>query len=332
VSAGKFADFLPLNRQRRIYHWLGVDISTTTLAAWIARVAEELEPVYDAIWRAVYKAHLVQTDATGLKVLDRDADENIVLGTMWCYVGDRRHVIFRYTATAEGATGPWVHLFGREGNLLADAAIVFDRLYNGKAARCTEIGCWCHARRRFFKLLDQEPLAARAVDYIGQLYGVEHEADQAGLDPIARQKLRQEKSRPILDRFRVWLDRKLKRFPPKSGMAQAYGYCIRQWRALTRFLDDGTLPLDNNFCELQIRDICVGRKNYLFAGSHAGAKRAAILHSIIRTCAVNGINPREYIEDVLRRLARGWPQSRIDELIPGRWSKQAEEKPQSEST
>ena len=331
VAVSKYADHLPLNRLRRLFKRMGVDLATSTLSGWVAFVTEQLEPIVERMWQQLYAGHLIQTDATGMKVLDRDVDQNIVLGQMWCYVGDRQQVVFRYTPTGDGATGPWLHLAGREGYVQADAANVFDRLFNGKVANATEVGCWFHARRRFFRLLEVEPDAARAIDFIGRLYGVDRLASAEKLDPDERRRLRDAKSRPILKRFRRWLDRTRRRHPPKSGLGTACAYVIRHWRALNTFLEDGRLPLDNNRCERQIRDLCLGRKNYLFCGSHAGGQRAAIVYSVTRSCLLNGVDPLAYVSDVLRKLAAGWPNSRLDELLPYRWAQQSEEQSQSEA-
>ncbi len=203
---------------------------------------------------------------------------------------------------------------------MADAAGVYDRVFNGKAAKATEVGCWFHARRRFFRLLEVEPDAARAIDFIGRLYKLEREATEDELTDAQRQQLREAKSRIILKRFRRWLDKARKRHPPKSALGQACAYAVRHWVALGRFIEDGRLPLDNNLCEQQMRDLCLGRKNSLFAGSHEGGRRAALIYSVTRSCILNGVDPLAYTEDVLRRLAGGWPKSRLDDLLPEHWA------------
>lgn len=331
VAVSKFADHVPLNRLRGLFLRLGVDIGTQTLSAWVLRVASELAPIVDHMWACRAKAHFVHTDATGLRVLDHDHEDGVRLGTLWGYCIERRYAVFRYAATAAGATGPWRHLADYNGNIVADAANVFDRLYNGKVAKATEVACNAHARRRFFKLLEVEPEAAKAIEYYQRLYDVERAARDEGLDPDALGRRRLRDSKPILDAYRQWLARMQKRHPPKSTMGQAVAYVLRHWQALTRFLHDGRLPLDNNLMELQLRFAVVGRKNWLFAGSDEGAIAAATMLSIVRSCALNGVNPVAYVQDVLVKLVNLWPKDRIDELLPDRWAQQHKEQAKADA-
>jgi hypothetical protein len=235
---------------------------------------------------------------------------------MWCFVGDEKYVTFKYAPTGRGEDGPWKFLAGRDGYLQADAASVFDRLYNGAKAHATEVGCWSHGRRKFHALKDTDVRVAYPLKLIRQLYRVEDLADRRGLDAEAREQLRYERASPILERLDRWLQRTVLSEPPASALAKACGYCLRQWPALTEFVHDGQLPLDNNCCERQIRSLALGRRNYLFAGSDAGAERAAILYSLLRTAALAGIDTYAYLIKLLERLAAGWPQRRIDELLP----------------
>ena len=154
---------------------------------------------------------------------------------------------------------------------------------------------------------------------IARLYRLEHLADAKGLSPDERVALRQERSRPVLEKLRRWLLATHGSEPPASDLAKAAAYMINHWAALTRFLQDGRLKLDNNLCEQQLRAIALGRNNFLFFGSHPAAEQAAVLYSLTRTCALQGVSPLAYLTDVLRKLAAGWPQSRIDELLPGNW-------------
>jgi transposase len=160
---------------------------------------------------------------------------------------------------------------------------------------------------------------AYPIKLIGRLYRIERLADVKELPAEGRATLRGQRSRPVLDTLHRWLVRTLASEPPSSELAKAAGYLFNQWTALTRFLDDGRLGLDNNLCERQLRDIAIGRRNYLFAGSHDAARRAATLYSLLRTCALHDVPPLPYLTDVLRRLAAGWDQDRLDELLPDRW-------------
>jgi hypothetical protein len=252
-------------------------------------------------------------------VLDPTSPENIQRGTMWGLVGDDRDVLFRYTPTGEGATGPWEFLAGRTGYIQADAANVFDRLFNGQAASAIELGCWAHARRKMVALQDMDCRVAYPLKLIARLYRIEHLADARALTPEARAKLRGERSPSVLEKLKRWVVATSQSEPPSSDLAKAAGYVLNHWGALTRFVEDGRVSLDNNLCEQQLRDIALGRKNYLFAGSHDAARRAAVLYSLTRTCAQYGVPPLPYFTDVLAKLASGWDADRLDELLPHRW-------------
>jgi transposase len=316
VAVSKYEDHIPLHRLSEMYERSGVDLARSTLCGWVEAVAEQVRPVVERIWEKTQASHTLQTDASGLKVLDRDDPEGVRTGTMWCFVGDEKYVTFKYAPTGSGEDGPWKFLAGREGYVQADAASVFDRLYNGAKAHATEVGCWSHGRRKFHALQDTDVRVAYPLKLISQLYRLEDLADRRGLDAEAREQLRYERASPILERLDRWLQHTVLSEPPASALAKACGYCLRQWPALTEFVHDGLLPLDNNCCERQIRSLALGRKNYLFAGSDAGAERAAILYSLLRTAALAGIDTYAYLIKLLERLAAGWPQRRIDELLP----------------
>jgi hypothetical protein len=234
-------------------------------------------------------------------------------------VGDRKYVAFRFAPTGSGEDGPWKLFAGREGYLQVDASNIFDRLFNGERARAIEVGCMAHARRKYFALADSDPRVAYPLELIGKLYRVESLADRRGLSPEERQALRQQRSTSILERLHRWIVKTAAKEPPESTLYKACAYSINHWKALTRFLEDGSLSLDNNFCELQIRSLAVGRKAYLFAGSDAGAERAAILYSLVRTCAVQGVDTFAYLTDLFEKLAAGWPTDHVDELLPESW-------------
>jgi transposase len=319
VVVSKFADHTPLHRLHRIYARSGADIPVSTLADWTAGVGALVEPLVERLAARVLGAHIVGTDATGLKVLDPQSPEHIVIGSMWAYIGDDRDVLLRYTPTGEGATGPWAFLAGRLGYIQADASNVFDRLFTGQAAHAVELGCWSHGRRRLVALQDMDCRVAYPLKLIARLYRIEHLARARGLTPEGRAALRQERSAPVLEKLQRWSIATRVSEPPSTDLAKAAGYLVNHWQALCRFLEDGRIDLDNNNCEQQLRDVALGRKNYLFAGSHDAARRAAAFYGLTRTCAQYGVPPLEYFTDVLSKLANGWPENRLDELLPHRW-------------
>ena len=320
VVVSKYEQHLPLTRLVEIYRRGGFPTSVSTMCGWVGAVADEVKPIVERISEKALASVQLQTDGSGLNVLDRDDPEGIRRGTMWCYVGERRYAVFRYAKDGTGEEGPWRYLKGREGYVQADASNVFDRLYNGKKAEAIEVGCLAHARRRYYDLVDSDVRVAYPLKLMAQLYRLEGLADRRKLSPEDRLALRQSRSTSIMDRYRRWLLRILSGEPPASTLAKACAYSLNHWEALTRFLKDGNLPLDNNLCEQQIRSLALGRRNYLFAGSDAGAERAAIMYSLLRTCALHGVEAFAYLKDVLGKLAAGWPSDRFDELLPENWS------------
>ena len=316
VVVSKYADHTPLTRLAGIYARSGVTIAVSTMADWVAAVADQVAPIVDALTARVQRAHVIGTDATGLKVLDPTSANNIEYGTIWCYVGDDRDVVYTYAPTGAGATGPWTFLQRRTGYVQADAASVFDRLYTGEAATAVEVGCWAHARRRLVELQPTDCRVAYPLQLIARLYRLEHLADAQQLAPPDRAALRRERSQPVLEKLKNALARAHLNEPPGSAFAKATRYVLNHWTALTRFVDDGRLLLDNNGTERQLRAVALGRKNYLFAGSHDAARRAAVLYSLMRTCAQHGVPPLPYLTDVLHKLRDDVP---VHELVPDRW-------------
>jgi transposase len=327
VVVSKFGDHLPLTRQHTIYAREGVMIPVSTMADWVGTVGELLEPIAKGLEERVLGAYLVQTDSTGLPVLDPSAAANIVRGTMWAYVGDDakglgQDVIFRYTPTGEAAEGPWSVLAGRRGYVQADAAGAFDRLFNGKVASAIEVGCLAHFRRKFVELQDVDNRVLYPIKLLTRLYRVERLADARRLSADGRRALRAERDPPILEKLKSYClaIASNPKEPPSSRLAQAVRYGLNHWAALTRFVEDGRLPLDNNRCEQQLRGIALTRKNALFAGSHEAATGMATIVSVLRTCALRNVPPLAYLTDALPKLARGNYTGRIEELLPERWA------------
>ena len=316
IVVSKFGDHTPLTRLAGIYARSGVTIAVSTMADWVAAVADQVAPIAEVLAQRVQRAHVIGTDATGLRVLDPTSAAHIQHGTIWCYVGDDRDVVYTYAPTGEGATGPWDFLRGRTGYVQADAASVFDRVYNGDVGNATEVGCWAHARRRMVELQPTDCRVAYPLQLIARLYRLEHLADAQHLAPLDRARLRRERSLPVLNKLQHALARAHLNEPPGSAFAKATRYVLNHWAALTRFVEDGHLVLDNNGTERQLRAVALGRKNYLFAGSHDAARRAAVLYSVLRTCAQHGVPPLPYLTDVLRKLGNGVP---VTDLVPDRW-------------
>lgn len=311
VLIKKFADHMPLHRIREIYKRHGPDIPVSTMADWVTAGAEAAAPVAQEIRRRMLVSGVVQVDATPLTVLDRDKPGGSKRGHMYAMLGDDTWVVYDYRPTGEG-TGPCEFLGLREGWIQADAGGAFDPLF--KLGRAQEAGCWSHARRYFVQAMDSDKRAAFAVKWIGDLFMIEREAlDRTPDDRLA---IRLARSKPMLDDLGAWIAETWKTAPPKSPIGKALTYAVNQWKPLGRFLEDGRLPIHNNACERALRKIAIGRANWLFAGSDAGAERAAVIYTVLGTCRLRGVDPSAWLKDVLEKLASGWKQSEIAALLP----------------
>jgi transposase len=315
VITAKFADHVPLNRQVDIFTRHGVDLARQTLCDWVADGAALLEPLYRDLTASVLASKVIHTDDTLVPVQDRQL-RHTRDGRLWVYVGDASpaDIVYAYTPTRSRA-GPLAFLETFRGYLQADAYAGYDALY--ATGRVIEVGCWAHARRHFWdaKAAD-ETRALLALGFIQQLYRVE--ADAKELDPEARRLQRQDQAGPVLERFKRWLDEQADVVLPKSPIGEAVHYARAQWRALTRYVDDGDLTIDNNVSERALRRVVTGRKNWLFCGSDEGGTRAAILYSIVATCKAHAIDVWAYLRDVLERIPTH-PNRLRAQLLPRNW-------------
>lgn len=263
VLVSKFADHLPLYRQSEIFARGGVELPRSTLADWVGRSAWLLEPLVEAIGRHVLAGAAIHADDTPVPVLDPGRGRTKT-GRLWAYLRDERSwgspappaVIFRYTPDRKGER-PREHLQGYAGFLHADAYAGFDKLYGEANAPgpITEVACWAHARRGFHDVVvaTKAPLATEAIERIAKFYEIEAEAH--GQPPDRRRALRQEKAKPLVDAFHAWLKATLPKLSAKSALAEAIGYALNHWTALTRYLDDGRLAIDNNPVERALRPV-----------------------------------------------------------------------------
>jgi transposase len=313
VVVSKYVDHLPLHRLEGIFAREGIDLARTTLCGWVADVASALAPIGAQLRREITAANYLQTDDTSVTVLDDRGGS--FKGRLWTYLDPwGRQVVFDATATHEG-NGPEQFLSEFQGALQADAYAGYDRLY--ESGRVREIGCWAHARRRFVEALMTDAQAALMVARIQQLYQVEHAG--ADLDHDARRVLRHEQSVPLLTQIENVRQDLARTVLPKSPLGDAVRYLTNQWTVLQRFVEDGRLAIDNNRAENQLRTVAVGRKNWLFAGSFEGARRAALLYSLVQSCKLVDVQPFDYLKDVLLRVATH-PHRLIGQLTPKRWA------------
>ena len=320
VIVSKVADHLPLHRQVKMFGRFGVELSDQTLSGWLRQSADLLEPLYDRAKAFVLSSTVVGTDDTPVKVLDRTLPHTRK-GRFWPYVGDREHraVVYDYTPTRERA-GPEKFLRGYKGYLQLDAYPAYDAFFLEPERGLVEVGCWAHARRHAFQARDTDPARMGAVlAYIGQLYAVEKRARQAGIDGEALRLLRQETARPVARELHAYLLKIQQELLPKSDAGQAVAYLLKNWVALTRYLDHGDLSIDNNRTERSLRGIAVGRNNWTFLGSDRGGKTMAILRSFVTSCELNKVDPFAWFRDVLTRIPYHSIQ-KLNELLPHNWT------------
>jgi len=319
ILVDKYRDGLPLYRQVKRFSGVGLDIPRSTLVGWVAQAARVLEPLANLLMAQALGAFVLHTDATGLDVLDKNHPNNIKRGSLLCHVGDNGAVFFKYVPN-QSKEGPQEILKDRVGYVCADAAGVYDGVFSKPSSQAIELGCWMHARRYFKKALEAGDLrAAIALKYIKRLYKIERQATRMGADAKRRGRLRQKKSKPVLASLHTWIAEMYAIEPPGTSLHKALTYAINQWQALIRYAEDGRLPIDNGPAERAITTVAVARKNFLFAGSDAGGERAAIIFSMLSSCALAGAEPWSYLKDVFEKLANGWPAKRIDELLPAAW-------------
>jgi transposase len=319
VVTAKYADHAPLHRQEGIFARSGVALSRRTLCDWVAAVAELVAPIVGEMQRTVLTSHVIHSDDTPITVLDRGHPGGSRRGYLWVYGGEQGDLVYDYTPSRSRA-GPVQFLAGFHGYLQADAYAGYDAVFASGVV--TEVACWAHARRYVFEAVQTalEP-ATHLLALIRRLYAVERAAQGAALDGPRRQALRAAESRPVLAGIEEEIARLTPTVLPKSPFGEALGYLRRQWRALTRYTDDGALAIDNNASERALRLVAVGRKNWMFAGSDAGGRRAALLYSLIGTCKHLRIDPFVYLRDVISRVATH-PMRRIAELTPRGWQAQ----------
>jgi transposase len=327
LIVSKFCDHLPLYRCERMLARFGVSLSRSTLCNWLAQSAGLLRPLWELLKGRVLQSRVIQTDDTPVRV-QAQAAIAAHQGRLWVQVGDAAHpgLVYFYSPNREGQW-PQTFLKGYDGFLQADAYTGYDALFASGAV--VEVGCWAHARRKFFEAQMTDPEGALyALAVIRQLYAVERQAAEQVAElrlPRAeaetlRLRLRQAQSVPLLKSFGEWLDKQAAVLLPKSPLAEAVGYARNQWAALQVYTTAGFLEIDNNAAERALRAVAIGRKNYLFFGSDVGGDTAAVLYTFTQTCRELGVEPWRYLRDVLEQLP-SHPAERLAELLPDEWTR-----------
>jgi transposase len=315
LLVGKFVDHLPFFRQVQILKRQNLEIAESTVNGWFNAGCDLIEPLYQALKSRMFASDYLMADETPIPVLTKDKPGATHKGYHWVYYDPvHRLVLFDYRKT-RGREGPDEMLKEFTGYLQTDGYNAYDHFEN--LSRITLLACMAHARRKFEHAQENNPtLAGQALSMFQALYNIEREVRDENLLPDAIRTLRQEKSKPVLDRMESWLREQIILVPPKSAIGMAMAYTLHLWPRLIRYIDDGRFHIDNNLIENSIRPVALGRKNYLFAGSHEAAQQAALIYSILATCKLHDVEPFAYLTKILS-IIPDFPANQLHTLLPG---------------
>lgn len=311
----KFVDHLPLYRQIEMFKRMGIDIPPSTMSDWIKMAAELITPLYEALLKKILESNYLQVDETRIQVLDRDKKKKTHRGWYWTYRDPVSGLVLFDYHESRGREGPETILKNYSGFLQTDGYEVYNQLNKNKD-NITLLHCMAHARRYFEKAKnDYKESAEYFLTEVQKLYAVEKRARENNLSHSERYELRQQESIPVLQSLHSWLKENVVKQTPKSLIGEAIAYALPRWEKLTLYCTDGKLEIDNNLVENVIRPIAIGRKNYLFAGSHEAAQNAAMFYSLLGTCKLKGIEPFEWLKSLFEILP-DWKANRLEELLP----------------
>jgi hypothetical protein len=272
-----------------------------------------IAPLADVLQRKVLSSFYLEADETPIRVLDRDKKGKTHRGYYWVYHDPLNNLVLFDYREARGRDGPRELLKDFKGYLQTDGYSAYESFDNGKIKL---LHCMAHARRYFEQALDNDrPRAQHVIEQMQKLYAVERKARDESFSSEQRYQLRQQKSLPVLQQLHGWLKDNIMQVLPKSAMGQAIAYSLSRWEKLMIYASDGTLEIDNNLVENSIRPIALGRKNYLFAGSHDAARRAAVIYSLLGTCKLKAVEPFAWLRNVLDVIP-DYKANRLEELLP----------------
>ena len=315
----KYADHLPIHRQLQRFERAGVKIAQSTSNDWVKATLAQLHALYDVHKQLVLQSSYLHADETPLKVLDESKKGTTHQGYYWVYHNSRQKLVLFDYRSGRGREGPNDILKDYQGYLQTDGYIAYDDF--GKTPGIVLLHCMAHARRKFVEALNNDKdRASYALELFQQLYAIERTIKNEGLTDDALLQLRQTKAVPILQGLKEWMVGEYPKVLPKSPIGQAIAYCLPRWERLGVYTSNAILNIDNNPVENAIRPVAIGRKNYLFAGSHDAAQRAAMVYSLFATCRLQGINPYDWLKDVLQRMHL-YKAEKVDELLPHKWKK-----------
>ena len=325
IATAKYADSLPLYRQEKVFARHGIELSRVTMAGWMVKSAQACEPVMDLLHKVVLSGPVINADETSVQVMKEPGRANTSKSYMWVFRGgpiEKPAVLFRYSPTRAGDNARKM-LKGYEGYVHSDGFAGYNILEtNGSPIRL--LGCMAHVRRKFVKVIDARGRAGPsktgsaevALSYIARLYEVEKYAARNELSSEAIYELRQERSGPILEEFKAWMDKRVDQTPPKSLLGKAFTYALTHWNRVVRYLEDGRLKPDNNAAENAIRPFVVGRKNWLMAGHPNGANASATLYSLIETAKACGLEPYRYLRFLFEKIPYASTSADYKALLP----------------
>ena len=312
----KYTDHLPFYRQVQQFKRQDIDIAESTISGWFAATCRILEPLYERLVSRVRQSSYLMADETPIPVQTRDKPGSTHKGYHWVYYAPEEKLVCFDYRKGRGRDGPQEFLARFRGMLQSDGYNAYDLFENKEGI--TLYGCMAHARRKFEHAKDNDPERAEYVlERMRKLYMIEREARESNLPYEERKKLRIEKSLPVLQELEQWMKEQLPQVLPKSAIGQAIAYTLGLWNRLTRYVHNGKVEIDNNLIENSIRPVALGRKNYLFAGSHQAAQQAAMIYSFLGTCKINNIEPYEWLKSTLQRIPDQSIQN-LDELLPCR--------------
>ncbi len=317
VIIDKYVDHLPLYRQEQRFSRVGITLAPSTLCNWKSGVCRLITPLYDAMVKEVLQTNYLHVDETPLKVLDQDKKGTTHRGYFWVYHNSHHKIVIFDYRKGRGREGPSEILKAFKGHLQVDGYQVYEDF--GVRDGIILLHCMAHARRKFSEALQNDKVRSEYVlKYMQQLYAIEEQACNSNMNFDQIYQLRQQQAVPILEHLGKWMKEAYTQVTPKSSIGKALAYSIERWDELSLYAGNGMLRIDNNPVENSIRPVAIGRKNYLFAGSHEAAQESAMIYSLLGTCKMHNINPWEWLKDVLTRLP-DHPINKIKELLPHNW-------------
>ncbi|MDQ6815702.1 MAG: IS66 family transposase [Bacteroidota bacterium] len=317
VIIDKYADHLPLYRQEQRFSRVGITLAPSTLCNWKSGVCRLITPLYDAMVKEVLQTSYLHVDETTIKVLDQDKKGTTHRGYFWVYHNSHKKIVIFDYRKGRDREGPSEILKAFKGHLQVDGYQVYEDF--GSRECIILLHCMAHARRKFSEALNNDKVRSEYVlKYMQQLYALEEHARNSKMNFDEIYQLRQQQAVPILEHLGKWMKEAYTQVTPRSSIGKALAYSIERWEGLCCYTTNGMLHIDNNPVENSIRPIAIGRKNYLFAGSHEAAQESAMIYSLLGTCKMHNINPWEWLKDVLTRLP-DHPINQIKELLPHNW-------------